>query len=164
MGLNPSHISAGASLCENAVKSRTCTFRFSYFVRSGVNEVPSVQIGPGKSSVHNTADEYIMVSEIEEAIRLLYRDAGRTGAVNDLQRRYFYRQTGNLCNYIKCNTGLFYFFCILEAFFLRPALKVEPFQGPFKTFPSRPFSTGWTSRFYQSRKFFKLFQYSALIP
>mgnify|MGYP002993585132 FL=1 len=31
---------------------------------------PSVKIGPGKSSLSHTADEYIMVSEIEEAIRL----------------------------------------------------------------------------------------------
>ena len=29
---------------------------------------PSVKIGPGKSSRSHTADEYILVSEIEEAI------------------------------------------------------------------------------------------------
>ena len=31
---------------------------------------PSVKIGPGKSSRSHTADEYIMINEIEEAIRL----------------------------------------------------------------------------------------------
>jgi acetylornithine deacetylase/succinyl-diaminopimelate desuccinylase-like protein len=31
---------------------------------------PSVKMGPGKSSRSHTADEYIMVSEIEEAIGL----------------------------------------------------------------------------------------------
>lgn len=29
---------------------------------------PSVKIGPGKSSRSHTADEYILISEIEEAI------------------------------------------------------------------------------------------------
>ena len=31
---------------------------------------PSVKIGPGKSSRSHTADEYIMIEEIEEAIGL----------------------------------------------------------------------------------------------
>ena len=31
---------------------------------------PSVKIGPGKSSRSHTADEYIMISEIEEAVAL----------------------------------------------------------------------------------------------
>ena len=31
---------------------------------------PSVKIGPGKSSRSHTADEYILISEIEEAIRI----------------------------------------------------------------------------------------------
>ncbi|MBQ8889074.1 MAG: acetylornithine deacetylase, partial [Bacteroidaceae bacterium] len=31
---------------------------------------PSVKIGPGKSSRSHTADEYIVISEIEEAIKL----------------------------------------------------------------------------------------------
>ena len=30
---------------------------------------PSVKIGPGKSSRSHTADEYILLSEIEEAIK-----------------------------------------------------------------------------------------------
>ena len=108
---------------------------------------PVCQNRSGKVLPFTYADEYIMVSEIEEAIRLYIEMLGRTGAVNDLQRRYFpYRQTGNLCNYIKCNTGLFHFFCILEAFFLTILLK---------TF------FNWVDiTLYQSRKFFKLSQYS----
>jgi acetylornithine deacetylase len=31
---------------------------------------PSVKIGPGKSSRSHTADEYIVIAEIEEAIRI----------------------------------------------------------------------------------------------
>ena len=30
---------------------------------------PSVKMGPGKSSRSHTADEYVMISEIEEAIQ-----------------------------------------------------------------------------------------------
>ena len=37
-----------ASLCETRGKTRTCTFRFSYFVRSGVDEVPVCQNRSGK--------------------------------------------------------------------------------------------------------------------
>ena len=77
----------------------------------------------------------------------LYVDFGAFGVravtVNNLQRRYFpYRQTGNLCNYIKCNTGLFHFFCILEAFFLTTLLKTF-----FKTFFNTLFKTFLTPFF-----------------
>ena len=34
---------------------------------------PSVKIGPGKSSRSHTADEYIMVGEVEEAVDLYIR-------------------------------------------------------------------------------------------
>ena len=108
--LNSSHISAEHPFVKRAVKLGRVPFGSPTLSDQALMKFPSVKIGPGKSSRSHTADEYIMVSEIEEAIRLYIEMTGRTGAVNDLQRRYFpYRQTGNLCNYIKCNTALFHF-------------------------------------------------------
>nr|MBP9495406.1 acetylornithine deacetylase [Bacteroides sp.] len=34
---------------------------------------PSVKMGPGKSSRSHTADEYIMIKEMEEAIEIYHR-------------------------------------------------------------------------------------------
>ena len=68
--LNSSHISAKHPFVKRAVKLGRVPFGSPTLSDQELMKFPSVKIGPGKSSRSHTADEYIMVSEIEEAIRL----------------------------------------------------------------------------------------------
>ena len=68
--LNSSHISAEHPFVKCAVKLGRVPFGSPTLSDQALMKFPSVKIGPGKSSRSHTADEYIMVSEIEEAIRL----------------------------------------------------------------------------------------------
>ena len=68
--LNSSHISAEHPFVKRAVKLGRVPFGSPTLSDQALMKFPSVKIGPGKSSRSHTADEYIMVSEIEEAIRL----------------------------------------------------------------------------------------------
>lgn len=68
--LNSSHISAEHPFVKRAVKLGRIPFGSPTLSDQALMKFPSVKIGPGKSSRSHTADEYIMVSEIEEAIRL----------------------------------------------------------------------------------------------
>lgn len=68
--LNSSHISAEHPFVKRAVKLGRVPFGSPTLSDQALMKFPSVKIGPGKSSRSHTADEYIMVSEIKEAIRL----------------------------------------------------------------------------------------------
>ena len=68
--LNSSHIGAEHPFVKRAVKLGRAPFGSPTLSDQALMKFPSVKIGPGKSSRSHTADEYIMVSEIEEAIRL----------------------------------------------------------------------------------------------
>ena len=68
--LNSSHIGAEHPFVKRAVKLGRVPFGSPTLSDQALMKFPSVKIGPGKSSRSHTADEYIMVSEIEEAIRL----------------------------------------------------------------------------------------------
>lgn len=68
--LNSSHIELNHLFVKRAVKMGRTPFGSPTLSDQALMKFPSVKIGPGKSSRSHTADEYIMVSEIEEAIRV----------------------------------------------------------------------------------------------
>ena len=55
---------------ENGINSPYSRFGLGTLSDQALMPFPSVKIGPGKSSRSHTADEYILISEIEEAIRI----------------------------------------------------------------------------------------------
>ena len=66
--LNSSHIDAEHPFVKRAVEFGRTPFGSPTLSDQALMHFPSVKIGPGKSSRSHTADEYIRVSEIEEAI------------------------------------------------------------------------------------------------
>ena len=68
--LNSSHISPDHPVIRRAVEMGRIPFGSPTLSDQALMSFPSVKIGPGKSSRSHTADEYIRVSEIEEAIRI----------------------------------------------------------------------------------------------
>lgn len=68
--LNSSHIDAEHPFVKRAAASGRSPFGSPTLSDQALMKFPSVKIGPGKSSRSHTADEYIMVSEIEEAIKI----------------------------------------------------------------------------------------------
>ena len=66
--LNSSHIDAKHTFVKRAVELGRTPFGSPTLSDQALMRFPSVKIGPGKSSRSHTADEYIRVSEIEEAI------------------------------------------------------------------------------------------------
>ncbi len=68
--LNSSRIDAEHPFVKRAVERGRVPFGSPTLSDQALMKFPSVKIGPGKSSRSHTADEYIRVSEIEEAIGL----------------------------------------------------------------------------------------------
>ena len=68
--LNSSHIDAGHPFVRRAIQLGRVPFGSPTLSDQALMKFPSVKMGPGKPSRSHTADEYIMVSEIEEAIGL----------------------------------------------------------------------------------------------
>ena len=68
--LNSSRIDVGHPFVKRAVQLGRIPFGSPTLSDQALMKFPSVKMGPGKSSRSHTADEYIMVSEIEEAIRM----------------------------------------------------------------------------------------------
>ncbi|WP_321439178.1 M20 family metallo-hydrolase [uncultured Bacteroides sp.] len=68
--LNSSRIAEDHPFIKRAVKMGRNTFGSPTLSDQALMPFPSVKIGPGKSSRSHTADEYIMISEIEEAIEI----------------------------------------------------------------------------------------------
>ena len=68
--LNSSHLPADHPFVRRAVELGRVPFGSPTLSDQALMPFPSVKIGPGKSSRSHTADEYIMINEIEEAIRL----------------------------------------------------------------------------------------------
>jgi acetylornithine deacetylase len=67
--LNSSHISPEHPFVRRAVELGKAPYGSPTLSDQALMPFPSVKIGPGKSSRSHTADEYILVSEIEEAIK-----------------------------------------------------------------------------------------------
>lgn len=68
--LNSSHLPADHPFVRRAVELGRVPFGSPTLSDQALMPFPSVKIGPGKSSRSHTADEYIMINEIKEAIRL----------------------------------------------------------------------------------------------
>jgi acetylornithine deacetylase len=68
--LNSSHIDVDHPFVKRTVELGRTPFGSPTLSDQALMKFPSVKIGPGKSSRSHTADEYILVSEIEEAIQL----------------------------------------------------------------------------------------------
>lgn len=68
--LNSSHIETEHPFVKRAMELGRIPFGSPTLSDQALMKFPSVKIGPGKSSRSHTADEYIMISEIEEAINL----------------------------------------------------------------------------------------------
>lgn len=68
--LNSSHISEDHPIVKRAVKMGRNPFGSPTLSDQALMPFPSVKMGPGKSSRSHTADEYILISEIEEAIEI----------------------------------------------------------------------------------------------
>lgn len=68
--LNSSHIDMGHPFVKRAIELGRTPFGSPTLSDQALMKFPSVKIGPGKSSRSHTADEYILVKEIEEAIGL----------------------------------------------------------------------------------------------
>lgn len=68
--LNSSHIDKEHAFVKRAVKLGRIPFGSPTLSDQALMSFPSVKIGPGKSSRSHTADEYILISEIAEAIEL----------------------------------------------------------------------------------------------
>ena len=66
--LNSSRIDINHPFVQRAVELGKTPFGSPTLSDQALMPFPSVKIGPGKSSRSHTADEYIMVAEIEEAI------------------------------------------------------------------------------------------------
>ena len=71
--LNSSHISADHPFVKRAIALGKVPFGSPTLSDQALMAFPSVKIGPGKSSRSHTADEYIVLSEIEEAVSLYIR-------------------------------------------------------------------------------------------
>lgn len=71
--LNSSSIPTDHPIVKRAVELGKVPFGSPTLSDQALMKFPSVKIGPGKSSRSHTADEYIMLSEIEEAIDLYIR-------------------------------------------------------------------------------------------
>lgn len=68
--LNSSHIDTEHPLVKRTIELGRIPFGSPTLSDQALMKFPSIKIGPGKSSRSHTADEYILVSEIEEAIQL----------------------------------------------------------------------------------------------
>lgn len=68
--LNSSHIETEHPFVKRAIKLGRIPFGSPTLSDQALMKFPSVKIGPGKSSRSHTADEYILITEIEEAIEL----------------------------------------------------------------------------------------------
>ena len=68
--LNSSRISEDHPIVKRAVKMGRNSFGSPTLSDQALMPFPSVKMGPGKSSRSHTADEYILISEIEEAIEI----------------------------------------------------------------------------------------------
>ncbi len=68
--LNSSHIEKDHPLIKRAIQLGRVPFGSPTLSDQALMKFPSVKMGPGKSSRSHTADEYVMISEIEEAIRM----------------------------------------------------------------------------------------------
>lgn len=68
--LNSSRISEDHPIVKRAVKIGRNPFGSPTLSDQALMPFPSVKMGPGKSSRSHTADEYILISEIEEAIEI----------------------------------------------------------------------------------------------
>ena len=66
--LNSSRIDTDHPFVKRAIELGKVPFGSPTLSDQALMKFPSVKIGPGKSSRSHTADEYILVSEIEEAI------------------------------------------------------------------------------------------------
>ena len=68
--LNSSHISADHPVVRRAVSMDRTPFGSPTLSDQALMKFPSLKMGPGNSSRSHTADEFILISEIEEAIRM----------------------------------------------------------------------------------------------
>ena len=68
--LNSSHIEPEHPLVKRAVELGRVPFGSPTLSDQALMKFPSIKIGPGKSSRSHTADEYILITEIEEAIQI----------------------------------------------------------------------------------------------
>lgn len=68
--LNSSHISADHPVVRRAVSMGRTPFGSPTLSDQALMKFPSLKMGPGNSSRSHTADEFIRISEIEEAIRM----------------------------------------------------------------------------------------------
>lgn len=68
--LNSSHISADHPIVRRAVSMGRTPFGSPTLSDQALMKFPSLKMGPGNSSRSHTADEFILISEIEEAIRM----------------------------------------------------------------------------------------------
>ena len=68
--LNSSHINAEHPFVKRTTQLGRVPFGSPTLSDQALMKFPSIKIGPGKSSRSHTADEYIKVTEIEEAIKL----------------------------------------------------------------------------------------------
>lgn len=68
--LNSSHISADHPVVRRAVSMGRIPFGSPTLSDQALMKFPSLKMGPGESSRSHTADEFILISEIEEAIRI----------------------------------------------------------------------------------------------
>ena len=75
--LNSSHIEPEHPLVKRAVELGRVPFGSPTLSDQALMKFPSIKIGPGKSSRSHTADEYILVTEIEEAIRIYIELLGK---------------------------------------------------------------------------------------
>ena len=68
--LNSSHIDIEHPFVKRTIELGRIPFGSPTLSDQALMKFPSVKIGPGKSSRSHTADEYILISEIEEAIQM----------------------------------------------------------------------------------------------
>ena len=68
--LNSSSIDINHPFVQKAIELGKTPFGSPTLSDEALMNFPSVKIGPGKSSRSHTADEYVMLAEIEEAIRM----------------------------------------------------------------------------------------------
>lgn len=70
--LNSSHINASHPVVRRAVELGRTPYGSPTLSDQALMPFPSVKIGPGKSSRSHTANEYILIRELEEALDLYY--------------------------------------------------------------------------------------------
>jgi acetylornithine deacetylase len=71
--LNSSHISEQHPFVQRAVELGRIPFGSPTLSDQALMSFPSLKMGPGKSSRSHTADEFIYLQEIEEALPLYYK-------------------------------------------------------------------------------------------